>query len=65
MNTYVRDLIERVVSTFAAGVVGVLGVNGVDLTDRKVWLVGALAGAFSVLKGLAARGTGDKNSAGL
>lgn len=62
---FIRDAAERVVTSFAAGMVAVVGAVGVDLTDGRVWLGGALAGAVSVLKCLAARNTGDPDSAGL
>lgn len=65
MHKYLIDAAERVVTTFAAGMVAAIAVTGGDLTDRKVWLGGATAGALSVLKALAARATGDKDDASL
>lgn len=34
---YARDLIERVVVTFAGGALSVLGTNGADITSLSVW----------------------------
>lgn len=65
MKTYLLDAAERVAATFAAGMLAVVGTTGQDLTDGSVWIGGALAGALSVLKALAARYTGDKDSASL
>lgn len=65
MSKYLSDAGERVIATFAAGMVAVIGTTGQDLTDWAVWQGGALAGALSVLKALAARYTGDRDSASL
>jgi hypothetical protein len=65
---YFRDLAERVVSTFVAGVLAVVGTNAVDLTDLTLWKAAGLAGAaavLSLLKGLLAKGVGNPESAGL
>lgn len=56
------DAAERVVASFAGGVVAVVTVAGMDLTDGRTWLGGALAGAVSVLRLLASRAVGDRNS---
>lgn len=66
MTPYAKDLLERVSSTFAAGMVAAMVATGdVDLTDPKVWTGGALAGALSVLKGIAARFAHDPDTASL
>ena len=68
MSPYFRDLLERVLSTFGAGALAVLGTNAADLTDVGLWKGAALAGAAAVitlLKGVLARGVGDSESAGL
>lgn len=55
MSMYWKDLAERVAASYLGGMVAAMGVTGdIDLTDGKVWIGGALAGAFSVVKGLAA-----------
>lgn len=61
---FLRDAAERVVASFAGGMVAVVGAVGVDLTDGRVWLGGALAGAVSVLKCLAALRSGNPDTAG-
>lgn len=63
---YLKDLVERVGSTFVAGFLAALIANwsGVIPSDWKAWLfTGALAGAASVVKGLAAKFVGDPNAA--
>jgi hypothetical protein len=65
MKTYLIDAGERVAATFAAGMLAVIGTTGQDLTNWAVWQGGALAGALSVVKALAARYTGDKDKASL
>lgn len=57
-----RDAAERVVAVFAGGMVAVVGVAGADLTDGRVWLGGALAGALEVLRAVASRTVGERNS---
>ena len=68
MSPYFRDLLERVVSTFAAGALAVLVTNVADLTNIGLWKGAAVAGAaavVSLLKGVLAKSTGDPESAGL
>lgn len=68
MTPYFRDLLERVLSTFAAGALAVLGTNAADLTDLGLWKGAALAGAaavVSLLKGVLAKAKGDPDTAGL
>lgn len=57
-----KDAAERVVASYAGGMVAVVGAAGADLTEAKVWIGGALAGAVSVLRLLAARAVGERNS---
>jgi len=62
-TTYLKDLAERSVSTFvqtAAGVIIATGGFGVD-----VWKAAAVAGGLAVVKAVAARGTGNPESASL
>lgn len=63
---YVRDLGERVFFTFVEGFVG--GIVVTQLTDKAMWyaaVAGGVAAAGALLKGVAARSLGDKNSASL
>jgi hypothetical protein len=68
---YVRDLAERVLSTYVQAFLGLLlasgfGVDGVlDLSLVVKAGVAALPAALSLVKGLLARGVGDKESASL
>lgn len=68
MGTYLKDLIERVVSSFAGGVLSVLGLGAVDVLDvdwRAALGVGGGAALISLLKSLAAKGVGKPESASL
>lgn len=68
MSPYIKDLLERVVSTFVAGFGGAvsLDLTGITALGWKAWLTaGAAAGVVSVVKGLLARGVGSKASASL
>lgn len=68
MNTYLKDLSERAVSSFAEGTLSVLGLGAVNLLDvdwRAALGVGGGAALITVLKGLAARRTGPTDGAGL
>ncbi|MFJ1765080.1 holin [Amycolatopsis sp. NPDC088138] len=65
---YLKDLAERVGSTFIAGFLAALVANwtGVIPSDWKAWLLtGAVAGVASVVKGLVAKGVGNPDSASL
>lgn len=65
---YLKDLAERVGSTFVAGFLAALVANwtGVIPSDWKAWLLtGAVAGVASVVKGLVAKGVGNPDSASL
>lgn len=57
-----RDALERVVASFAGGMVAVVGAAGADLSDGRTWLGGALAGGVAVLRLLASRAVGERNS---
>lgn len=57
-----KDAAERVTAVFAGGMVAVVGTAGADLTDGRVWLGGALAGALEVLRAIASRTVGERNS---
>lgn len=57
-----NDALERLTASFAGGMVAVVGAVGVDLTDGRVWIGGALAGGVSVLRMLASRTVGERNS---
>lgn len=63
---YARDLAERVVFTFVEGFVG--GIVVTEALDVSMWhaaLAGGVAAAAALLKGVAAKAFGDKNSASL
>ena len=62
MSPYLRSLLDVLITAFAAGAVAVLSQGG-DLTAGRTWLAAAAGGAFGLLKALAARGVGDRNSA--
>ncbi len=67
-KTYVLDLLERVVTTFLWAAISALGTNATDWTDLSTLQAAGVAGGaavFSLLKGLAARYIGDKESAGV
>jgi hypothetical protein len=66
MTTYLKDLLERAASTFAEGVLAVVGLDAFGALDAN-WghalAAGAVGGVLSVLKALAARKVGDRESA--
>lgn len=62
MSEYTQDVLERAVASFAGGMLAVVGAVGADLTDSRVWLGGLIAGALAVLKSVASRGIGDRDS---
>lgn len=68
-GTYARDLAERVGATFVVGSAAVAVLAGpADMFSASFWesvAAGGLAAAGSLVKGLAARVFGDKNSASL
>lgn len=67
-KTYLRDLAERVLTSFVFGAVSVLGADAADLTDISLWkaaVVGGGAAVLSLVKGLLARKSGDPESAGI
>jgi hypothetical protein len=65
--TYARDLAERVVWSFLGGATAVTVAAGpADMLNASFWQsvgAGGLAAAFALLKGVAARIVGEKNSA--
>lgn len=65
---YWRDLSERVLASFAGGVLATLPVGAFNVVDIP-WTaslgIGAGAAVVSLLKGVVAKWTGDPNSAGL
>jgi hypothetical protein len=66
VNTYTKDLLERVAVTFFQGTVGALIVT--ELADKEMWLAavgGGVAAVVSLLKGLAAKRYGNPDSASL
>ncbi|OLE27963.1 MAG: hypothetical protein AUG44_08725 [Actinobacteria bacterium 13_1_20CM_3_71_11] len=68
MSVYVKDLLERVMTSFIAGFVGAVGLDVTSITDLgwKAWLIaGAGAGIVSVVKGVLAKGVGDSQSASM
>lgn len=66
-RTYARDLAERVVWTFLAAVAGVsLAAGPADMLHASFWQATGAAGVTAVVtlvKGLAARYIGSRNSA--
>lgn len=66
-STYARDLAERTVWSFLGGATAVSVAAGpADMFHASFWQAvgaGGLAAAFAVLKGVAARIVGEKNSA--
>jgi hypothetical protein len=70
-NRFIRDLVERVASTYVQAFLGLLlasgfGVDGVlDLSLVVKAGIAALPAALSLAKGLLARSVGDKESASL
>ncbi|WP_116042227.1 holin [Amycolatopsis palatopharyngis] len=68
MNTYFKDLTERVIASFAGGALTVTGLDAVNVLtlDWKAALgVGGGTALVSLLKALAARKVGDPNTASL
>lgn len=68
MSNFVRDLAERALASVAGGVLSVVGLDAVNVlhVDWKAAVgVGIGAGVVAVLKGVVARGVGDKDSAAL
>lgn len=68
MSAYIKDLVERALASAAGGVLSVTGLDVVDVLHldwKAAFGVGAGAAIVSVLKGLVARGIGDKDSAAL
>jgi hypothetical protein len=67
VKTYVHDLAERVIWTFLAAVAGVaLAAGPVDMLHASFWQAAGTAGVAAVVtlvKGLAARYVGNRNSA--
>jgi hypothetical protein len=68
-SQYLKDLVERVVTTFVAAFVSVLVATGpMNLGDLSVWQSAAAAGGaavVSLLKGFLAKNVGDRNTASL
>lgn len=68
---FIRDLVERVGSTYLQAFLGLLlasgfGVDGVlDLSVLRRAAIAAIPAALSLIKGLVARTVGDKESASL
>lgn len=62
MSPYLRSLLDTSLTAFAAGAVAVAAEGG-DLTSGPVWVSILAGGILGVLKGLAARGVGDRGSA--
>lgn len=65
---YWRDLGERVLASFAGGVLSVTGLDAFDVVqlDWKAALgIGAGAAVISLLKGFVAKGIGNSDSASL
>lgn len=68
MNKYLRDLAERVASSFAGGVLSVFGLDAINVLNvdwRGALGFGAGAAVVALLKGIVARGVGSSDSASL
>lgn len=68
MSTYLKDLVERAVSSFAGGALSVIGLDGANVLSldwKAAFGIGAGAALVSVLKGLAASKVGNPDSASL
>ncbi|MFF2660040.1 holin [Kitasatospora sp. NPDC058032] len=68
MRTFIIDLTERTLATYAATFLGLLLADNFDLTSigaLRAAAVAALPAALSVLKGAAAKRVGDPSSAAL
>lgn len=68
MNTYLKDLVERVAGAFAVGSLSVLGADAFNILNvdwRATLGVGGGAALLSLLKGVAARFRGDPDNASL
>lgn len=68
-KAYIRDLVERVVTTFVVAGAGVVVAAGpAGLVDVSMWKAAAIAGLAAVgslIKGLAAKTVGNPHSASL
>lgn len=66
-GAFARDIIERVVATFVMTTAALLAAAGpADLLDLGFWKAAGVAGfaaALTLVKGLVARGIGERNSA--
>jgi cation transport ATPase len=66
-RTYAKDLAERVIWSFLGGTIAVVVAAGpADMLHADFWKaagVGGLTAVVALVKGLAARGIGAKNSA--
>lgn len=66
-QTYAKDLAERVIWTFLLAAGGVAFAAGpANMLDLEVWktiLIAGITAVGSLVKGIAARAFGDKNSA--
>jgi hypothetical protein len=65
MSKYLRDLLERVVSTFAMAFLGAISVGGMSIGNAKTALLAAVAAVLSLAKGLIAKRIGSNDTASL
>lgn len=65
MSPYLRSLLETVGGFFLGGAVAVLTVPGVDPTSWVTLRAALIGGALGVVKGLAARYVGSRDTAEL
>ena len=66
--TWIKDAIERVVSTYVQVFLGLLiagGTNAINIGTAKAAAIAAIPAALSVLKAILARQFGDPESASL
>lgn len=66
MSAYLKDLAERVATSFVSGLATSVALNAYTDLGWKAWLTGmGVSGLVSVVKGLAAKLVGSKTSASL
>lgn len=65
MTPYLKSLAETALGFFLGGVAAVAAVPGADLTSWATWRAALAAGALGVLKGVASRYVGSKDTSTL
>ena len=65
MTFFTKDLLERLVATFAQAFVGVIAVTGLDAVSAKTAAAAGVAAVLSLVKSLIAKRVGDPGDASL